>query len=128
MSESDNFTSRVADWSATHRKGVVRGWLAFVLVAFAVGGAAGLVTLKAGEGENGQARLADETLAQQFPRERAGESVLFESRNGPLAGAGYRAAVADLVTRLSRTTSVAAIRSPLAPGNSGQVSKAVLRC
>ena len=32
MSTSENFTSYAARWSATHGKGVVRGWLAFVLV------------------------------------------------------------------------------------------------
>ncbi|HYB23132.1 MAG TPA: MMPL family transporter, partial [Solirubrobacteraceae bacterium] len=49
--------------------------------------------------------------------------VLIQNPSGPLAGSGYRAAVADLVARLSRTPSVAAIRSPLAPGNAGQISK-----
>jgi hypothetical protein len=32
VSNSENFTSDAARWSATHGKGVVRGWLAFVLV------------------------------------------------------------------------------------------------
>jgi hypothetical protein len=64
-----NFTSRVAGWSTAHRKGVRRGWLAFVLVAFALGGAAGMV--KALEEENGQSRLADQTQAQQFPTQLA---------------------------------------------------------
>jgi uncharacterized membrane protein YdfJ with MMPL/SSD domain len=120
---AQNFTARAARWSAAHRKGVVLGWLAFVLVAFALGSVVGIVPLKQVESENGQSRLADETQVQQFPRERAGEEVLFESRSGPLAGTRYRAAVTDLVTRLSRIPSVAAIRSPLAPGNQGQISR-----
>ncbi len=119
----ENFTARAARWSAAHRKAAVLGWLAFVFVAYAVGSAAGMVTLKAGEGGNGQSRLADQTLARQFPRERAGEEVLIESQHGTLAAADYRAAVADLVARLSHTPSVAAIKSPLATGNQGQVSK-----
>ena len=99
------------------------GWLAFVFLAYAIGSAAGMVTLKAGEGGNGQSRLADQTLAQQFPRERAGEEVLIESQHGTLASADYRAAVAELVARLSSSPSVAAVKSPLAPGNQGQLSK-----
>jgi len=122
MRESENFTFRAARWSAAHRKGVVLGWLGFVIVAFLIGSAAGLVTLKTGEGENGQSRLADQTQAQQFPRQRAGEEVLIENPSGLLAGTG-RAAVSDLVTRLSSTRSVADIKSPLAPGNAGQISK-----
>jgi RND superfamily putative drug exporter len=102
---------------------VVLGWLAFVFVAFAIGSAAGMVQLKAVESENGQSRLADQTQAKQFPSERAGEEVLIENPSGSLAGTNYRAAVTDLVTGLSRIPSVAAIRSPLAPGNKGQISK-----
>ena len=70
-----------------------------------------MVTLKAGtgEGENGQSRLADQTQAQQFPRERAVEEVLIDSGRVSLAGTDYRAAVADLVARLSRAPSVAEI-------------------
>ncbi|MGA2321982.1 MAG: MMPL family transporter [Solirubrobacteraceae bacterium] len=123
MGESENFTARAARWSAAHRKGVVRGWLAFVVVAFVVGSAAGMVTLKQGEGGNGQSRLAEETQAQQFPRERAGEEVLIEDPSGPLAGTADRAAGTDIVARLSKTPSVAAIESPFAPGNAGQLSR-----
>jgi RND superfamily putative drug exporter len=118
-----NFTTRAARWSAAHRKAAVLGWLAFVIGAFMIGNAAGMVTLKAGEVGNGQSRLADQTLAQQFPRERAGEMVLIESAHGALPASEYRGAVADLVARLSYTPSVAAIKSPLAPGNQGQLSK-----
>jgi len=102
---------------------VVLGWLGFVIVAFALGAASGMVTLKQVESENGQSRLADETQAQQFPRERAGEEVVIENPSGVLAGSGYRAAVTDLVRRLSSAQSVAAIRSPLTPGNAGLISR-----
>jgi RND superfamily putative drug exporter len=118
----ENFTARAAKWSATHRKLAVFGWLAFVLVAFMIGSAAGMVTLKAGEGENGQSRQADQTMAKQFPRDRAGEEVLIENRAGGRLGSGYRAAVSDLVAGLSRAPSVTGIKSPLAAGNAGQVS------
>jgi RND superfamily putative drug exporter len=101
----------------------VLGWLVFVISAFALGSAIGMVPLKQLETENGQSRLADQTQAQQFPRQRAGEEIVIENPAGVLAGTGYRAAVDDLVRRLSSTPSVAAIRSPLAPGNEGQISK-----
>ena len=122
MRHSQNFTSRAARWSAAHRRLVVLGWLAFVILAFGLGAAAGMVTLTQVETENGQSRLADETQAQQFPRERAGEEVVIENPSGALAGRAYRAAVTDLVRRLSRTPSVAAIRSPLTHGNAGLIS------
>ena len=64
--EPANFTARAARWSAAHRKAAVLGWLAFVIVAFMLGNAAGMVTLKAGEVGNGQSRLADQTLAARL--------------------------------------------------------------
>jgi RND superfamily putative drug exporter len=121
--EPVNFTARAARWSAAHRKAAVLGWLGFVIAAFMIGHAAGMVTLKSSEVGNGQSRLADQTLAQQFPRQRASETVLFESRTGTLASSDYRAAVGELVARFSRTPSVAAIKSPLTPGNQGQIAK-----
>ena len=80
----DTFTARAARWSATHRKTAVLGWLAFVVVAFMIGGAVGTVTLKHEDMGNGDSRAAERVLAQQFPRERAAEQVLIQSRNGGL--------------------------------------------
>jgi RND superfamily putative drug exporter len=123
MKETESFAARAARWSAAHRKAAVLGWLAFVIVAFLVGGAAGMVTLKPGEGLNRDSRLAEQIQARQFPRERAVEEVLIESRHGTLVASGYRAAVTELVARLSRAPSIAAIKSPLQPGNEGLVSR-----
>ncbi len=120
---SNSFTARAARWSAAHRRLAVLGWSLFVVGAFALGSAAGIVKLSTLEAENGQSRVADEIQAREFPQQRAGESVLIESRRGPLAASGYRAAVTQLVTKLSRIGSVSAIRSPLTPSNSGLIAR-----
>jgi RND superfamily putative drug exporter len=117
------FTARAARWSAAHRKAAVLGWLAFVVVAFMIGGAVGTVTLKHEDMGNGDSRAAERVLAQQFPQERAAEQIIVQSRQGRLAGSDYRNAVEELVVRLSRMPSVADVQSPLTPGNEGQTSK-----
>ena len=117
------FTARAAHWSATHRRTAVLGWLAFVVIAFMIGGAVGTATLKHEDMGNGDSRAAEKLLATQFPRERAAEQVLIQSRNGGLLGSEYRDAVDELVARLSRAPAVAQIESPLKPGNEGQLSK-----
>jgi RND superfamily putative drug exporter len=122
MTESDNFTARAARWSAAHRRLVVRGWLGFVLLAVVLGSTVGMVTLSQIESENGQSRRADQIQAQQFPRERAGEEVLVENPRGPLGTAGDRA-IGEVVARLSKLGTVAAIGSPLVPANAGQISR-----
>ena len=99
----ENFTARAGRWSATHRKTAVLSWLAVVIVASALGSAAGTVTLKSQDQGNGESRAANRILAQQFPRERAGEVVLIQSRS-QLAGADYRAAMTDLAGRLARSS------------------------
>jgi RND superfamily putative drug exporter len=117
------FAARAARWSAAHRTTAVLSWLAFVGVALVLGGAVGTVSLKPSDLGNGESLAANRVLAAEFPTERAGEQVLLESRSGPLPGAQYRAAVDDLVARLSRTPAIAQIESPLQRGNEGMRAK-----
>jgi uncharacterized membrane protein YdfJ with MMPL/SSD domain len=117
------FTARAARWSAGHRRTAVLGWLAFVFVAYAIGSAAGMVTLKSEDQGVGESRAANRVLAREFPRVRAPEEVLIESRTGRLPAGEYQAAVQSLVARLSRVPAVADIKSPLRRGNEGQVSR-----
>ena len=76
----NNLAARMGRWSADHWKTATFGWLAFVLVAFALGGAAGTKTIDpntAGPGESGR---MDRILDEGFERP-AGESVLIQSRS-----------------------------------------------
>ena len=53
-----NIAARAGRWSATHRKTAIWGWLAFVVLALAIGGAVGtkaLDTTDSGVGESGRA-------------------------------------------------------------------------
>src|SRR3954454_15984756 len=111
--------ARAGRWSASHRRAAVIGWLAFVLIAYAVGALVGTVTLRDQDFGNGESLAANRVLAQEFPRERAAEQVLIQSRRGRLAARDLRGAATDLVARLSRLPAVARLESPLAPGNAG---------
>jgi uncharacterized membrane protein YdfJ with MMPL/SSD domain len=120
---SSSLSTSAARWSAGHRRRVVGGWLAFVVVAFAIGSVAGVVQMTNADGAIGESGTADRVLAREFPSERAGEQILIQSRNGPLGRAQLSAVVRELVSRLERAPAVAAIRSPLAAGNEGQISR-----
>ena len=61
------------------------------------------VTVSAIGPGNGESLAANRVLAAEFPTERVGEQVFLQSRGGRLRGAQYRAAVDELVARLSRT-------------------------
>ena len=57
FSTKHNLAARMGRWSAGHWKTATFGWLTFVLVAFALGGAVGMKTIdpnKPGPGESGR--------------------------------------------------------------------------
>ncbi len=119
-----NLTARAARWSARHRWRVTLGWLAFVVVAFAIGSVSGTVQMTSSDAALGDSGAADRILAREFPNQRSLEEVLFQNRGGDrLERAELRAAVGDLVARLRRVPAVAGIRSPLEAANADQISK-----
>jgi RND superfamily putative drug exporter len=121
LKRSRNISARMGRWSARHRKTAIFGWLAFVVAAVVIGGMIG--TKKLGDtdtlpGESGRAaRILDEGFKQP-----AGETVLVQSRTLTADDPAFRAAVADVVRRLSAVPVVTNVQSPFAAGNPGQVS------
>src|SRR5512133_2139918 len=96
-----NLTARAARWSAAHRRKAVLGWLAFVLVAFAIGSLVGTVKITTADNAIGDSGAADRTLEREFPNQRSLEEVLIQSRTGnPLKRAELRPVVNDLAARL----------------------------
>jgi uncharacterized membrane protein YdfJ with MMPL/SSD domain len=116
--------ARAAHWSARHRKTAILGWLAFVAVAFVLGGAVGNNKIADEDMGNGASKVADQAVAHaDFPDED-GEQVLVQSRDGSVRAdaPAFKAAVADLAARLGRTPHVTKIESPYAEGNAGQIA------
>src|SRR4249919_1793916 len=116
-----NLAARVGRWSAAHWKTATFGWLALVLVAFAVGGQVGVKQAdptKAGPGESGR---MDRILDAGF-KLPASESVLIQSSSLRSGTPAFDAAVEDVVTRLAKVAAVKNVRSPLNPANAGQIA------
>ena len=118
---SPNVAARMGRWSAQHRKTAIWGWLAFVIVAFMIGGGVGTRTLDnahLGVGESGR---ADRTVDAAYPKS-ADELVLVQSATETANGLRFRAAVGDAQFRLSQLPYVYAIESPYTPANRSQIS------
>ena len=96
-----NLAARMGRWSAAHWKMATFGWLAFVLVAFAVGGAVGMNTIDPNEPGPGESGRMDRILDAGF-EQPAGESVLVQSDSLRASDPAFKAAVADVVARASR--------------------------
>jgi uncharacterized membrane protein YdfJ with MMPL/SSD domain len=118
----NNLAARMGRWSADHWKTATFGWLAFVIVAFGLGGAVGMKQIDpntAGPGESGR---MDRILDAGFKRP-ADESVLVQSTSLSTSDPAFRAAIGDVVGRISKLEEVQNVRSPLDEGNANQISR-----
>src|SRR5690349_12626526 len=119
-----NLAARAGRWSAQHRKTAIFGWLAFVAIAFVIGGMVGTKTLAPEDQGNGSSSVADKARAHAFPKEAA-ESVLVQAKGKSVKASdpAFKAAVNDVTANLSAAKNVTDVESPLAKGNQGQISK-----
>src|SRR5205823_5488335 len=120
--QNSNLAARIGRWSASHWKTATFGWLALVLLAFAVGGQVGTKQAdpaNAGPGESGR---MDRILDAGF-KLPASESVLIQTRFPGTSPLAFNSVVRDVVTRLAKVAAVQNIRSPLDPDNAGQIAK-----
>ena len=115
MNQPRSLAARAGRWSATHRKTAIWGWLAFVILSFAIGGAVGTQVLQQDELGVGESGRADEAIQGAFPRS-AEELVLIQSDTEAATDPGFRAAVADVQQRLHAGALRRRVREPLRGG------------
>jgi uncharacterized membrane protein YdfJ with MMPL/SSD domain len=118
---SRNLAARMGRWSAGHWKTATFGWLAFVVVAFALGGAVGMKTVDPNAPGPGESGRMDRILDEGF-KQPAGENVLIQSRSLTISDPAFRAAVDDVVARIGKLGAVQNVRSPFDPEASGQIA------
>ena len=124
LKHSTNIAARMGRWSARHRKTAIFGWLAFVIAAFAVGIAVPMQTIDDTDWNVGEARKGDHIIRDGgFVPDEQGEFVLVQSDSKTVDDASFRAVVREAVVTLEGFRQVQKLRSPLAAGNEGQISK-----
>jgi RND superfamily putative drug exporter len=116
-----NIAGRMGRWSARHRKKAIFGWLAFVVLAFALGILSGTTQIEPATSGVGESGRVDKLLHEEF-EQPAGESVLVQSETLTIKDPAFRAAVEDVVAGISGLDAVQNVRSPLDPENAGQVA------
>jgi RND superfamily putative drug exporter len=117
-----NLAGRMGRWSARHRKKAIFGWLAFVVLAFALGIVSGTTKIEPATSGVGESGRIDKLLHEEFVQP-AGESVLVQSESLTVKDAAFAAAVEDVVARVSKLEDVTAVQSPLDPENAGQIGQ-----
>ena len=122
--EDTNLAGRAGRWSASHWKTAAFGWIAFAVVAVAVGGAVGASQMKSWAIANGESRRAEQILDQGNFKIPARESVLVQSGTGTVdQQPAFSAAVGSVMLALSSQPDVAAIVSPIEHPNAGLISR-----
>src|SRR5436190_1168501 len=108
-------------WSAQHRKKAIWGWLAFVVLAFAIGNAVGTKTQDTAQGGVGESGSAATTLDSAFPKHQV-EQVLVQSSSATANEPSFRAVVNEVQRRLSAAPYTQSFEIPYAPGNADRIS------
>src|SRR6266550_3808659 len=116
-----SLAARAGRWSAQHRKTAIWGWLAFVVVAFMIGGAVGTKTLEHTQTGVGESGRADQAIADAAP-EYAQEIVLIQSSRATAGDPAFRAVAVDVQRKLATLPDTQSFESPLAPANANQIS------
>jgi uncharacterized membrane protein YdfJ with MMPL/SSD domain len=123
MERSRNFAARAGRWSARHRRKAIVGWLAFVILALMAGSSIGTEELQDEDSGVGEAREADQAVADAFP-ENPDETVLVQSEAGTTADQpAFRRVVDDVVAKLESTDNVVDVESPYSAGTEGAISQ-----
>jgi uncharacterized membrane protein YdfJ with MMPL/SSD domain len=119
-----NLAARAAYWSARHRKIAIGGWLAFVVVAFVLGGAIGTKELADEDTGNGSSRVADTAISKADFPDKSDEQVLVQVRGGKstVDDPAFKAGVETVVTGIKNAPHSAEVANPFAEGNGGQIS------
>src|SRR4249920_31518 len=114
LQRSTNLAARMGRWSARHRKTAIFGWLAFVIVSFAIGITVGMQTIDQNDMNVGEARKGDHIIRDAgFPVDQQMEYVLIQSKTLTASDPAFRAVVTDAVRTLDGFPQVEKLRSPL---------------
>src|SRR5215217_3314676 len=109
---SHNIAARMARRSSLHRKKAFWGWLAFVIVAFAIGNMIGSNLISDVDNFNGESHDAEVALDRAGLRPQS-EVVFVQSDRLTIKDPQFRAAVADVTGRLPKVPYVEDVKSPL---------------
>src|ERR671925_24410 len=119
MVSSLNLAARAGRWSAGHWKTAVAIWVAFVVVAIAVGTSVGTHKLSLSEQSTGETARAEQILASAGFKTPASEAVLVRSRTAAVADPRFHATVQGVLAKLRTMPQVTNLRT----GAAGEVSK-----
>src|SRR5213595_2484629 len=124
LKRSNNIAARMGRWSASHWKTAVFGWLAFVVLAFAVSTQVTTKNIKDEDVNTGQSHKADQILKQGFPQTDPNtEFVVIQSKTVTVNAVAFRSTVDGVVAAVEHNPAIKNLKSPLDPSHGDQISE-----
>jgi RND superfamily putative drug exporter len=111
--QAKGIAARAGRWSTEHRKSAIWGWLAFVVVAFVIGGSVGSKELEAHDRYQGESGVAEKAIVDAGMKPPAGESVLIKSDTLTTEDRAFNAAIADLSLRVEKVPEIENVQADL---------------
>jgi putative drug exporter of the RND superfamily len=113
---------RLAAWCYDHRRAVLGGWIVVVVAVIGLSGAIGSAFSDNFASGNSASQRAQNLLASRFPAQAGDSADVVVHTSGLVKDPANAAAIERMVSALRPLPNVTAVRSPLAPGGSQQVS------
>ena len=104
--QAKGLAARAGRWSTEHRKAAIFGWLAFVVIAFVIGGSVGSKELENQDRYQGESGRAETAIVDAGMDPPASESVLIKSSTLVAGDRAFDVAVADVERRLEQASVV----------------------
>ena len=108
----NNLAARMGRWSARHRKVAILGWLAFVLIAFVLGGLVGTKNLSDANAQPGESGRAARVAAAAGFDQGDPETVLVQSSSLKASDGAFAEAVHEVEQMLRKQTGISHLSSP----------------
>ncbi|MCL2417767.1 MAG: MMPL family transporter [Conexibacteraceae bacterium] len=118
-----NIAYRAGRWSAAHWKTATFLWLAVVIVATVAGNLAGTINLSNAAQGAGPSARAQTLLTKSGFKNVASEQVLVQNRSLSVSDPRFRREIERVAAAIEPLRQIDQLKSPLTPGNSGQISK-----
>jgi uncharacterized membrane protein YdfJ with MMPL/SSD domain len=117
-----NLAARMGRWSAEHRKLAIGGWIAFVILSFAIGNMVGVKSPADDQSHVGDSGRAAALVDDHFPTENTESVIIQAPAGGHATGSAVKAAVGQTIAAISKNPHVYDVESPYSTGNASQLS------
>jgi RND superfamily putative drug exporter len=116
--------ARLARWTTQHRKTVILGWIAVLVVTMGISNAVGTGFTTNFSLGNTESQRATDLLKRDFPAQAGDEdTIVLHARQGKVTDAAVRDRVEPVLAKVAKLPHVTGVRSPFQSGGAAQISQ-----